>query len=166
MENKKTFVRKNGQLFEKMDILKYFFEDSEKEFHLRELARISRLAPSTVSTYINGLVKSEVIITRKSRGFRLFKSNTESAIYKDAKLFYNIFLIRNSGLIDYLIREFNHPKCIILFGSFRKSENTPKSDIDIFIETPAKKTPELSKFEKKLGHNIQLFQFSSKNIED
>jgi predicted nucleotidyltransferase len=165
MKKNKTTVRKNGQLFGKMDILKYFFEEPEREFHLREIARVNRLAASTASKYLSTLIKNKIITSRRSKGFSIFKSNTSNAIYKDFKLLYNIYQIRSSGLIDFLAEEFNQPSAIILFGSFRKSENIPGSDIDIFIETAGKKELELSKFEKKLGHPIQLFQFSRKEVE-
>ena len=160
----KTNVRKNGQLFEKMDILRHFFEEPEREFHLREIARLIGSAPSTASKYISELVEIKIITARSSKGFKLFKSNTENALYNDCKLFYNIHQIRNSGLIEFLVEEFNHPKAIVLFGSFRKSENIPESDIDIFIETARKKEPNLTKFEKKIGHPVQLFQFSRNEI--
>jgi|TARA_B100001971_G_C18235728_1_gene567046 predicted nucleotidyltransferase/predicted transcriptional regulator len=164
MKNKTT-VRKNGQLFGKMDILKCFFEEPEREFHLRELARSANLAPSTISEHLSELVKIGIITSKTDKGFKLFRSNAEIALYKDTKLSYNMYQIRNSGLIDYLIDEFNYPKTIILFGSFRKSENIPGSDIDIFIESAIKKQLDMSRFEKKLKHSIQLFQRSKKDIE-
>lgn len=157
-------VRKNGHLFEKMDILNYFFEEPERKFHLRELARLARLAPSTVSKNLEQLVKKRILISKKDKGFKLFSANSENHLYRDLKLFYNIFQIRISGLVDHIIEIFNQPKSIILFGSFRKGENIPRSDIDIFIEVTAKKELDLSKFEGKLGHKIQLFQFTSKEI--
>ena len=161
----KTGVRKNGQVFEKMDVLRHFFEEPEREFHTRELARLAGFAPSTISKYLAEMVKSSVIVARESKGFMLFRSNTQSMLYKDAKLFYNIQQIRKSKLVEFLVEQFNQPKAIILFGSFRKSENVPGSDIDIFIETAAKKDADLRKFEKKLGHSIQIIQFSSKEVE-
>ena len=165
-KNFKTTVRKNGHMFDKMDILKYFFEEPEREFHLREIARLAGLSPSTASEHLSSLVANKVITAKASKGFKIFKPNTSNVLYKDAKLFYNIFCIRNSGLIDYLIEEFTHPKSVILFGSFRKSENIPASDIDIFIETPVKKEIDMSVFEKKLRHTVQLFQFSRKDMEN
>ena len=61
---KKTTVRKNEQLFEKMDVLTHFFENHEREFHLREIARLIGLAPSTVSKYLNSFVNEKILITR------------------------------------------------------------------------------------------------------
>jgi predicted nucleotidyltransferase len=50
-----------------------------------------------------------------------------------------------------------NPSCIILFGSIRKGESDKTSDIDIFVESSVKKSLDLSKFEKKIGHKIDLF---------
>ena len=46
----------------------------------------------------------------------------------------------------------------ILFGSYAKGEDTERSDIDLYIETPSKKDITLEKFEKKLKRNIQIFR--------
>ena len=58
-------------------------------------------------------------------------------------------------MIDGIIKDFN-PSLIILFGSIRKGESTRDSDIDIFIESNLRKDIDLSRYEKKLGHKIQL----------
>ncbi len=161
---KKTSVRKNGQAFGKMDILKFFFEEPERDFHLREIARLAGISPSTASKHLSYLTEKKIVTAKSEKGFSLFRSNAGAALYRDMKLFYNIYRIRNSGLVDYLAEELNNPKCIVLFGSFRRADNIASSDIDIFAETPVKKMPDLSKFEKILGHSIQLFQFSTAEI--
>ena len=50
------------------------------------------------------------------------------------------------------------PSCIVLFGSFRKGDSVNESDIDIFIETARNLKPDLSEFEEKLKHKIQIFK--------
>ena len=47
------------------------------------------------------------------------------------------------------------PKCVILFGSYQRGEDTEESDIDLFIESRRKEI-NLSKFEKQLKRKIQL----------
>jgi len=160
-----TSVRKNGQVFEKMDMLKYFIEEPEREFHLREIARLAGVSPSTVSKHLSELSKSGTVVCTSNRGLKLFRANTGNFVYRDAKLFYNLSRLRESGMIEHLTAEFNHPKSIVLFGSFRKSDNVAGSDIDIFIQTPLKKDPDLSRFEKSLGHPVQLFLASDTDVE-
>ncbi len=164
-QSKKRTVQKTGHVFEKMNILKLFFENPEKDFHVREIARALRQSPSTISKLLTKLTKHETLISREEKKFKLFKSNTENKIYKETKLFYNILNIRQSGLIDYLINHYNHPSAIILFGSFRKAENIPSSDIDLFIQSSIKKESSLTEFENTLNHKIQLFVYSQKETE-
>lgn len=146
--------------------LEHFMKEPEREFHIRELAKLTKKSPTTISKYLN-LYKKEQLLTYKNKfNHLLYKANIENKAFKDAKLFYNIKKLRSSGLIEYLGEEFNHPEAITLFGSFRKAEDIASSDIDILIITPIKKEVNLSRFEKYLGHNIQLFLHSSKEIEE
>jgi len=147
------------------NLLNYFIKEPEREFYVRELAKFTKKSPTTISKYLNKLKKDKLLISKKKYNHLLFKANTEDQVFKDLKLFYNIKKLRECGLIDYLIEEFNHPEAITLFGSFRKAENIPKSDIDILIITPLKKKIDLKKFEKILNHEIQLFLHSNEEIE-
>jgi predicted nucleotidyltransferase len=75
---------------------------------------------------------------------------------KVKKINFYVEKIVECGLLDYLISELN-PSLIILFGSIRKGDSIKESDIDIFIETCVDKKLDLKNFEKKLGHNIEIF---------
>ena len=161
-----TVVYNIGQLYVKMDnILKYFIENPEKEFYVRELSKLTRKSPTTISKYLNKFKKEDLLISNRKLNHFLFKANSENKEFKDIKLRYNLKKIRKSGLLDHFIDKFNDPKSIILFGSFAKAENIEKSDIDILVITPNKKKICLDKFENILKHNIQLFQHSEKEID-
>jgi len=129
-------------------ILKVYFENTEKSFTVRELSKLAKIPRSTV--------QNKLVFLRKNN---LINQNNEPIInffFKIKKINYYVEEIVKSGLIDFLINELN-PSCIILFGSFRKGDSIKESDIDLFVETSIKKSLDLSKFEKKLGHNISLF---------
>ncbi|MBU2496753.1 MAG: ArsR family transcriptional regulator [Nanoarchaeota archaeon] len=146
------------------EILKYFIEEPEKEYHIREIAKITKKSPSTISKYLEKFEKEGLLISRKKFNHLLYKSNTENLLFKNIKLSYNLKKLNESGLIDFLVDNFNNPEAIILFGSFSKAENFQGSDIDILIITPKKKEIDLSTFEKNLNHKIQLFLHSNKEI--
>jgi len=139
------------------DLLKPFLEDPQREFHLREFARIHKISPTTAGKILENLRKDNYLLKKKERGHLLYRANTDSVEYKYLKAFYNVSKINDSGLVDFLVDEFNYPEAIVLFGSYAKSENTPKSDIDIFVLSEIKKEPEVSRFEKALKCKIQLF---------
>ncbi len=148
------------------NLLEYFIKEPEREFHIRELAKLTKRSPTTVSKYLIKFKKDKILNSKKKFNHLFFKANIENPIFKDLKLFYNIKKLRESGLVDHLIEEFNHPEAIILFGSFRKAEDFPKSDIDMLVITSLKKEINLIKFEKILGHKIQLFLHSNKEIDN
>ena len=147
------------------NLLEYMLREPEREFHVRELARLSKRSPTTVSKVLKKYKKEGLITLAKKLNHLIAKANPENPAYKQAKLSYNIKNIKKTGLIDYLIEEYNHPEAIILFGSFAKAENIPKSDIDLAVITPLKKEINLEKFEKTLNHSIHLFKFSRQEVE-
>ncbi|TSC64256.1 MAG: hypothetical protein G01um101493_184, partial [Microgenomates group bacterium Gr01-1014_93] len=84
------------------NVLKNFFEEPNRWFHVRETARLLKLNPATISKYLNKLTKENILIKKSERSHLLFKSNTESDEFKDLKKYYNIKLIKKSGLIEYI----------------------------------------------------------------
>ncbi len=147
------------------NILEYFIKNPEREFHIRELARLTKKSPTTISKYLSNYKKQGLLTSKKRFKHILFKANSEYLLFKDFKIYSNINNLRKSGLIEYLRDEFNHPEAIILFGSYRKGEDISVSDIDILVITPLKKKVELEKFEKVLNRKIQLFLYSNNEID-
>src|SRR3989344_1930794 len=151
---------------DKMEILKIFMKEPEREFHIREFAKEIKFSPTTVTSYLEELKKENLLVKQKSRNVILYKANLENQIFKETKKFYNIKNILDFGLIDYLNIELNYPEAIIIFGSYAKGENTLRSDIDIFILTESKKQISLKKFEEKLKAEIQLFIYNKKEFDN
>jgi len=102
--------------------------------------------------------KNKIVSSKRERNLVLYKARLDSSIYLDLKRFYNIRLLRNSGLIEHLNDVFLYP-VIILFGSFAKGDNDKQSDIDICIISKEKKEVNLKKFENKIKHKIQIFNY-------
>ena len=146
-----------SKIIDLQSFLKYFYEDPNRRFHVREMARLLKLNPTTASKYLNQLNKEGLLARIHELGHVLFKANTESSSYKDAKIYYNIKSLRDSGLIEHLDRELHYPEAIALFGSYSKGENDKNSDIDLFILANRKKDVDLGIFEKKLKAKIHLF---------
>lgn len=154
-------------MFTELNYLKIFFEEPEKEFHLREIARIFKKNPVTIKKYLHGFVKSGILSLKKERGFFLYSSNSESENYKELKKHYNREKLINSEIIDLIKKEFNLPT-IIIFGSFERGEDNKNSDIDVCIISEEKKeiNKDLKKYEKILNRNIQLHIFTKKQFKE
>lgn len=135
------------------EILDIFYENPTKEFHMREIARILKSSKTSISYHINKLLKTNIIISKKGV-FKSYIANEDSKEYRYSKLLHGLKKIYDSGIIQYI--EQNNPRCIVLFGSFAKAEYDTNSDIDLFVQM-SEITLDLSKYEKKLKHKINIF---------
>jgi predicted nucleotidyltransferase len=133
------------------EILKIYYREPEKKFTLRELSKESKLPLATVQRKMKKLDKLNLIKNGEI---------VDSLYFRTKKITFYIKELIKSGLIDDLIKHFN-PSCIILFGSIRKGESNKNSDIDIFIESHISKPFNVTKFNKKLKHEISLFVYKS-----
>ncbi len=150
-------IFKNNQY----QILELFIEYPGKDFSLRGIARELKLSHATILKYIIDLEKLSLIKKKEATLYPTYFANTESQKYKSYKKNWLIFKITESGVINYIQKE-TLPTSIILFGSGAKATFTEKSDIDIFVE--AKEVSlDLTKYEKKLNHKINLLFESNIN---
>ena len=142
--------------YQKWDkILELFFEFPTKGFTIREISKKTRIPTSSVQRYLKALSK-EGFIDKENKA-------VITPYFKFRKTFFIIDKIFKSGLMEYLNKKFN-PSCVILFGGARKGEYDKESDVDLFIESTKEMKADLAKFEKELGHVIQLFV--EKDIND
>lgn len=137
-----------------LKILELFFEHPEKNFTVREISKKTGIPKTTVHKELKSM-KEQNLITKENEA-------SESRYFKIKKINYFTEKIISSGLIEKLIKEMN-PSCIILYGSIRKGDSVKDSDIDIFVESSIKNIPDLSYYEEKLGHKIQIFVKSDIN---
>ncbi|MGB9707825.1 MAG: nucleotidyltransferase domain-containing protein [Candidatus Pacearchaeota archaeon] len=147
----------------KITILSHFFENPNKEFYIREIARIAKINHTTVRQYLNKLIKEGLLLKSKKGlypSYRLLLSKKTLNL----KLFYNLEKIRESRLIEDLEKEYDMP-VIVLFGSYAKAMDDLSSDIDICLITNIKKEINLEKYEKILRRRISLHKFTKKEWE-
>lgn len=153
-KRKKIMSKKAGQVYKKVGhriletIMELFFEYPSSQFSVREIEKKTKIKKSTVQ-YNLEILKAEGIVSKENKFLNTYQTRLK-------KIHYYIEKIEKSGVIDFLEKELA-ASTIILFGSFRKGESVKESDIDLFVEAPKTKHLSLTKFEDKLGHNIQLF---------
>lgn len=144
-------------MFKELNVLKPFLEEPSREFNVREVARILRLAPATASKELKAFAKKGILKERKEKGFNFYKANLENEAYKDLKVYYNLRKIKDSGLLEAINRFYLKPT-IVLFGSAASGLDTETSDFDMLIVTEKTKDfPQTREFEKKLNRRLQLF---------
>lgn len=144
-------------------LLKIFFDSPNKEFYIRELARLTNLSPAGILRIASKLEKEKIILKKKNKATTDIKLDLNENTLK-LKRIYNLYFLYGSGLVDFLVDSYNHPSCIILFGSYSLGEDIEKGDIDIAIITNKHKILDLSKFEKDLNKRIHLLEVDLKKV--
>ncbi len=148
----------------KITILKEFFEDPQKGFNIRELARLIKINHTTVRQYFNFLVKEDFLIKKRGAIYETYTSNI-SAKYLNLKFYYNLEKLRKSDVINYLEKQFDFP-VIVLFGSYATAYDTKDSDADICIITNIKKELNLRRYENILNRKINLYIFTKEEFKN
>lgn len=136
-------------------ILELLFNRPNSEFTIRGISKMTKIPTSSVQRCLKKL-RNKGFITKENKA-------VITPYFKFVKAFSIIDEMFKIGLVDYLNKTLN-PSVIIVFGSARKGEYAEESDIDLFIEATKETKVNLSKFEKKIGHRIQLFV--EKDIKD
>lgn len=145
----------NSSMFKTIEL---FFRNPNKNYSLSDISREIGIAHTSVKNNLDELADKNIIIKliekKKTRNFPFYKANIISKEFKKYKIIFNIILIKESGLIEF-IEDKIMPKSIVLFGSYSRGEDDETSDIDLFVQG---KTEDINieKFEKKLGRKIEI----------
>ncbi len=147
--------------YNRYKLLKLFLDSPTESFRLREIARLTKISPPSVMSYLkefenDGLIKKQ--IKREIPFYTAIRDNSNLILYKKISI---LFELNNVGLIDYLWDSLS-PEAIILYGSFSKGESIENSDVDLFI-LGKNKNLKLADFEKKLNKKIHLLFKESLN---
>ena len=144
-------------------LLKVFLGNPTESFRLRELGRLSSLAPLSVRNYLEEFENEGLVRKFMKRGIPFYQALRDSEKFILCKKLSIVYELHESGLVDFLWNSLS-PDAIILYGSHAKGEATEESDIDIFIIGKERETS-MAEFEKKLDKRIHLmFERDAKKI--
>lgn len=158
------YKKMNNNSYEK--IMKLIFERPSYRFHIREIARLVGLSPSTILNMLEwlkgrGLVKVE----KKSHVVEIFADIENNAFLRKKRVF-NISQIYESDIVDFISKKID-VELISVIGSYSRGEDIEKSDIDIAVISSQKdKKINLDKFEKILGRNIHILILNYNEMSD
>lgn len=165
----KPTVRKKYHMFyeetARNRVMSVLFLYPEESFSLSEIAKEAGVAKANIGKILEELCNMEMIKIEKLSKIWRIKANQTNWLYIRNKIIFNLSLIYESGIVEYLIDYYNNPKAIILFGSFRKGEDISNSDIDIAIESDDVKDYKIIEWKEKImKRKIQLHLFNRKYI--
>lgn len=104
-----------------------------EKFHVRKLSRMVHRDVSLISKNLKSL-EAMGLVTREDVGnLAFYQAKMDSVLLRQMKVFFTLLEVQN------LVRDLEEvATSVILYGSCARGEDTLTSDIDLYIETPAK----------------------------
>jgi predicted nucleotidyltransferase len=137
-------------------VLEIFFNQPDKEFYMREIARMLDKQPGVFQRDINKLTAEGILKSRYQANARYFSLNNKYPLFSELK---SIFF-KTVGILGTLRREFAYMKGVkeaYIYGSFAQGNETGASDIDVIIIGSVKENvviDRISTLEKKFHREI------------
>lgn len=143
-------------------ILRIFFDNPDKSYYLRELARKIDKAPGVFQKDINKLVDQNILISQYRANSRFFSLNKKHSLYKELK---SIFFktVGAAGRLKDILTKVKNIRVAFIFGSFAKNKEDTFSDIDLMIIGSPRESvliSEILKIESQLEREINYHIFS------
>lgn len=150
----------------RIKILKLFFDGPNTRLHVREVARRSSLTPRGAQKILKSLYSSGLLCSESTGIVSNYWGNYDNEKFLGLKRALNIYSLYSSGLLSALEESYMNPKCIVLFGSYSRGEDTGNSDIDIAIITSMTEAPDINIYENLLKRKISLQLIEDLKQED
>lgn len=113
-------------------ILGIFFNNPDKEYYLRELARMIGKEPGAIQLGINRLEEEGLLKSHFVANNRFFKINKSHPLYNEYKSIFSK-TVGIEGSLKELVGRFSDIDTAFIYGSIASGKETGDSDIDLFI---------------------------------
>jgi len=147
-------------------VLEIFFNNPEKSYYLREIARMIGKKPGVFQRDISKLVQEKILESSYRANSRFFCLNKKHPLYKEIKsIFFKTMGIE--GSLKKTIGKIGGVKRAFIYGSYAKAEEGAASDVDLFvIGTVDENTliDAISRLEEKLGREINYTLMTEKEF--
>ena len=114
------------------EMMRLLFSDSAKEFHLRELARLSHLALGTIQQEVGRLQKADLLTARRDGNRLYYRANTEHPIFFELQG----IALKTTGLREQIAEALVGILGIefaFVFGSAASGTAGAASDVDLLV---------------------------------
>ena len=148
----------------------WFFAYPYEGISLTKLSKNLDVAKSTTTLIVSALEKEGFLKKEILGNVWRIQANPKHSYFMTKKIPFNLRLIYESGIIAWVTENISDFRAIVLFGSYRKGEDMPTSDIDVAIEIIGNKQFEIiERMIPVLGYRknvpVHFHLFSRKNID-
>jgi hypothetical protein len=119
-------------------ILYWFFAYPETDFSLTDLCKETKTAKTTAKLVVEHLEKMGFLEKKVYGRLWRLSARHDHPYFATRKIPGNLQMVYESGIIEDVLRRYPQARAIVLFGSYRKGDDVPESDIDIAVELPGK----------------------------
>ncbi len=116
----------------KQKVLGILFSQPERKLHLREIARIANVTPSTIQKELYILTNAGILEKNKQGNQLLYKPNKECPVY-DELVSFSRKSFGISDLIRQVLQNIIGIKLAFIYGSIARVEEKSKSDVDVLL---------------------------------
>ncbi len=157
-------------------VIQWFFSYPLSPISLSELSKNLSISKKTASQIVTQLIQEEFLIKEEIGKTWRITCNQKHIYNQTKKVSFNLALVYqllyNKGLINKIYELVGNPKSIILFGSYRKGDDTNKSDLDIAVEVAGNEELKIIELEhipqigyrKKVLLNLHIFSRKKINL--
>lgn len=122
----------------KEKILKLFYENQQASFHLREIARRTKLNENSVYRFLQQLENEKILVSSREANLKKYSVQKSLPTYAtlallDVNRFNSLPEIRKKAIHLFLDSLPEKPVIMLLFGSTAKNTYTEESDIDLLL---------------------------------
>jgi predicted nucleotidyltransferase/predicted transcriptional regulator with HTH domain len=149
-------------------LLRYFFLHPGESFYLRELERTLDLSVGNIRRELKKLEQLGLFTLKKMGNLSYYSLNKNCPFYNELRG----IILKTSGLGDAIkdaLEKISEIKFAFIYGSFARGEEISSSDVDLMIignVDRSQLTSKLYEIEKKLGRQVNLLVYSTKEWFD
>lgn len=138
------------------ELLRLLFADPAKEFHLRELCRLSELSIGTIQQEVGKLTAADLLVARRDGNRLYYRANTRHPIFPELQG----IALKTTGLREQLAEALGGVPDIelaFIFGSAAAGTTGAGSDVDLLVigKTGLRAlAPKLRPLTSRLGREI------------
>ncbi len=148
-------------------LLSRLFIEPERDFRLREIARLTAISPGAVQHELKQLLDADLVVRRREHGLVTYRANRTSPIYDELRS-----IVEKTSGIDGLIRKSLEPvadriRCAFIYGSIAKGSNQSRSDVDLLVVGAIEfgdLVRRLQPVEERIGREISPRLFSEREF--
>lgn len=148
-------------------LFRLYFTNPEKSYYLRELERELDIPVSMLRKELMSLEQSGIFVSSRKGNLSYYSLDKSYPLYNELK---NIVFktVGIKGLLIKALSDIKEIEAAFIYGSYAKSQDNAKSDIDLFIIGNIDENELISKIdsiEKDLKREINYSLYSRKDFE-